>query len=63
MTGFSDDLTVEALKTAGIKDLIRKPFHRDQLAREIHRILDESGQSSTAVGVNCAIKRNSILIS
>jgi CheY-like chemotaxis protein len=63
MTGFSEELTVEVLKTAGIKELIRKPFHRDQLAREIRRILDECGQSKTTIGVSCAIKGNSPFIS
>jgi len=45
MTGFSDELSVETLKTAGVKELIRKPFHRDQLAREIRRVLDEYGNA------------------
>jgi two-component system, cell cycle sensor histidine kinase and response regulator CckA len=39
-TGFSETITPEIAKSAGVKDLIMKPFKRRQIAESIRRTLD-----------------------
>jgi two-component system, cell cycle sensor histidine kinase and response regulator CckA len=40
-TGFSETVTMESIKSAGVKDLIMKPFVRRQIAESIRRTLDK----------------------
>ncbi len=40
-TGFSETITAEIAKAAGIKELIMKPFKRQQIAESIRRLLDK----------------------
>ncbi|MEN6623318.1 MAG: response regulator, partial [Smithella sp.] len=40
-TGFSETVTAEKAKFSGVKDLIMKPFKRQQIAESIRRVLDK----------------------
>lgn len=52
-TGFSEIVTAEKARSAGVKDLIMKPFKRQQIAESIRRTLDKKNNSSVEEILSC----------
>jgi CheY-like chemotaxis protein len=47
-SGFSRESDLEALRQQGVSGFLRKPFHRNELAEMIAKLLISSDQKSTA---------------